>query len=532
MSTPTQNDPNRLARPRPISRRHLLRRAAAAGVVAPSALASLTRPGVGLITAAAQAQSASKVSIALSTDINTLDPHQTATVGTDLSVISHLYTSLVLRGPDLKLQPALATSWQATSATTWTFKLRDDVVFPDGEKLDASAVKWNVDRVLNPATKARIRSWFDLVKEARAVDATTVQFITSAPYPALVDQLSMFFLLAPKWASQHQPASEAMGTGPYDFVEWVKDDHVSLKAKTTYWGAKPPFQNVTFHAVPEVSSRVSGLLAGDYDVVTGINPTDIKRITDSKHATAGAVASTRTAMVKFNTLKAPFANQQLRQALNYAVDKQGLIEAFFPGLDVQPSQGQVLTPEYFGYNSALKPYPFDVAKAKALMKSAGAPDSIDVEFDLPTGTYLLAEEITQAIAGGLAEVGVNAKVSAMPFSTYMNKYLPQRNLAPMAYITQAWPTLDADGLLTLFESGNQYAYWDDAQFSKLLEQARSTLDAKQRLALYQQATAVMREAAPVIFLFPQPATYGVVNTISWKARPDDWVRVWEMKPAG
>lgn len=513
----------------PVTRRALLRGAATFGLAVPALAALGTVPGV--TPARAQGKSA-KISIGLQTDINTLDPAQTATIGTDLSVISHLYTSLVLRGPDLKLQPALARSWQATSDTTWTFKLRDDVTFPDGEKLDAAAVKWNVDRVLDPATNARIKSWFALVKEARVVDPTTVELVTSAPYPALVDQLADFFLLAPKWAATHKPASEAMGTGPYDLVEWLKDDHVTLKAKAVYWGGAMPYQTVTFHAVPEPSSRVSGLLAGDYDVVIGVDPTDFKRINDSGRGSAGSVASTRTAMVKLNTLKAPFDNQQVRQALNYAVDKQGLIDALLSGLDVKPSQGQVLTPQYFGYNPDLQPYPYDVKKAKQLLAASGVSGNSEVEFDVPSGTYLLGSDISQAIAGELEDLGVKAKITETPFSVYMDRYLKQRNIGQMFYITQAWPTLDADGLLTLFEAGNQYAYWNNADFSKLLDQARSTLDNTKRLALYKQATAIMRDAAPVIFLFPQPATYAVANTVQWKARPDDWVQVWDMKPAG
>jgi peptide/nickel transport system substrate-binding protein len=221
----------------------------------------------------------------------------------------------------------------------------------------------------------------------------------------------------------------------------------------------------------------------------------------------------------------------VRQALNYAVDKEGLIAALLEGLDVQPSQGQILTKEYFGFNPDLKPYPYDVDKAKELMDAAGV-GNVDVEFDVPSGTYLLGSEIAQAIGGQLEEVGVKAKVTEMPFSVYMDKYLKQKDLAQMAYITQAWPTLDADGLLTLFESGNQYAYWDNADFSKLLDQARSTLDSNKRLDLYKQATAIMREDAPLIFLFPQPATYATSKKVQWSARPDDWVRVWDMRPAG
>jgi len=477
----------------------------------------------------AQPKTADKLTIALSSDINTLDPHQTASVGTDLSVISHIYTSLVLRGPDLKLQPSLATSWKAVDDTTWEFKLRSDVTFPDGEKLDAAAVKWNIDRVLNPDTKARIKSWFDPVQEAKVVDATTLDIITKSPYPALADQLSMFFLLPPRWAAENNPASKTMGSGPYTLKEWVKDDHITLELKDNYWGTKPAFKTVVFRPVPENSSRVAGLLAGDFDIAMGIPPNDFDRINSSGRAKAVAIASTRNALVKFNTLKKPFDDARVRQALNYAVDKDALIKNLLSGM-TEVSKGQVLSPAYFGYNPDLQPYPYDPATAKQLLAEAGYADGMDVEFDVPTGTYLLGEQITQAIAEQLRQVGVRAKITEMPFSVYMDKYLKDRNLANMAYITMAWPTLDADGLLSLWEMGNQYAYWDNPDFAALLKKARSTTNQAQRLDLYKQATALMRDQAPVIFLFQQPATFAERNTVEWKGRPDDWVRAWDMQP--
>jgi len=466
------------------------------------------------------------VTIGWQADINTLDPHMTQTVGQDLSVISHLYSSLVTRGSDLLVRPLVAESWKPTSDTTWRFVLRSGITFTNGEKLDAAAVKWNFDRVLNPATNARVRPWLDLVTGVRVVSATEVEILTSKPYPALVAQLVEFFLLAPGWTASHRPAQEAMGTGPYALKEWVKDDHITLEAKPKYWGGAVPFQTAIFRAFPEASSRVSGLLAGDLDVIVGVAPSDFERINASGRARAAAIPSARTAHVKFNTLVKPFDNRAIRQACNYAVDKEGLIKSLLPGLTT-PSRGQLLTPAFFGFNPDLNPYPHDVAQARKLL--AGVP-GLEAEFDVPTGTYLLDDEISEAISGQLAQVGVQAKITDMPFSVYMDKYVVQHAMAPMIYLTWGAPTLDADYILTLAEKGNVYSYWDNDEFKNLVDQARSTMDPKKRLALYKQATALQREEAPVLFLFPQPATYATARTVEWRARADDWVHVWEMKP--
>lgn len=478
----------------------------------------------------ASAQAKRDVTIALAANVNTLDPHKSATVGTDLSVISHLYTPLVIRGPDLKLQPAAATSWKAVNDLTWRFELRPDITFPDGEKLDAAAVKWNVDRVLDPKTGARIKPWFDPIKEVRVVSPTVLEIQTREPYPALADQMSMFFLLPPKWASSNNPATAAQGSGPYDLREFKSGDRIVLQAKASYFGTRPAFSTVTFRIIPEESSRVAALLAGEVDFIDGVSPSQIKRITGSGKATAGAVPSTRVALIKFNTLKPPFkGNIKLRQALNYAVDRKAINDAVLGGLGVI-SPCEVLTPAYFGFNPDLKPTPYDPKRAKALLAEAGYPNGLSLELEVPLGRYLLAEEITQAVAAQLGEIGVQVKLTELEFGRWIDKYRNAGNMAQMSYIAQAWPTLDADGLLSLFEPGNPYAYYDDADFGRAVVAARTTTDRARRQALYKKATELMCNDPPHLHLFVQPYTYGLSNRVTWSKRGDDWVRAYDMSP--
>ena len=472
-----------------------------------------------------------EVVIGIWTDVNTLDPAKTATVGTDLSVISHLYTPLIIRGPDFKLKPAFAKSWKAIDDTTWSFQLQSWVKCPDGEPLDANTVKWNIERILDPAFKARVASWFKPIKEVRVKSATEVEIVTGKPYPALPAQLSTLFLLPPKWTGQHNLALEAMGTGPYDLVEFVSGDHITLKAKADYWGEKPAYDTVVFRPIPEEATRTAAVLAGDADVVLGVPASEIARLNESGKVKAGAVPSTRSMFVKFNTLKAPFKdNATLRQAFNYAVDKKAIIDAILGGL-VPQSQCQVLMDGYFGYNPDLKPYPFDPAKAKELLAKAGHASGLTVELEVPTGRYLAASEIGQAVASMLENVGVHVSIKEMQFGPWLAKYREAGDLGQMAYLGQAWPTLDADGLLTLFEPGNKYAYWDDKAFGDLLAEARATTNEGKRVELYAQATKLMCEQAPVIFLFNQPTTYAHSKDVAWTPRGDDWIRAFDMKPA-
>jgi peptide/nickel transport system substrate-binding protein len=469
--------------------------------------------------------------IALPTDITTLDPHMTAAVGSNLSVLGHLYQSLVSRGPDLKLHGELATRWEAVAPDRWRFHLVPGQRFADGEPLDAAAVKWNLDRVRDKAVHARIGLWFEPVTDVVVLDAKTLDIQTRGPFPSLPAQLSMFFLLPPTWAATHDPARDAMPSGPYRITENVPGDHLTLRRNRRYTGAMAPaFDEIVFRVIPSATARVAALLAGEVDLVTSLPLTEVARIRASGQANAGSVPSIRTVFLKLNTLQPPLDNPLVRQALNYAVDKQSIADALFDG-QAPLAPCQLPTPEYFGFNPALKPIPYDPARARSLLKQAGVAPGTRIPLEVPVGYYLQGEEVTQAVAAQLKEVGLDVQLVQLDPSTYMDKYLKARALGPMSLLTYAWPSLDADGLLSLMDSKSPYAYWNDAPFDALLRQGRETLDTARRLDAYRQATARMCEQAPVVFLYVQPATYGSSHRIRWEARGDDWLRATDMHPA-
>lgn len=481
-------------------------------------------------TAPALAQSNDTIVIALPTALTTLDPHMTATVGTDLSVLSHIYPGLLTRGADLKLKPDLALSWEPVNDTTWRFKLKPGATFENGEKLDAAAVKWNIDRVLDAKVGARIRAWFGAVKAVNAVDETTVDIETTAPYPALADQLSMFLLLPPKWAASNDPAKATLSGGPYKLTENVPGDHVTLEQNPAYKGAlSAPFKKINFRIIPEVSSRIAALNAREVDFIGGIPVSEIDRINKAGNAKADSVESTRTAFLKLNLEKKPMENKLLRQALNYGVDKEAIVSAIFGGrAPVAPCQ--LMTSAYFGFNPDLKAYPYDPAKAKALIKQSGIDTNQTIELEIPVAVYLNATEVVQAMASGYEELGLKVKITELDFGAFMTKQTRAHDLAQMAFLTYAWPTLDADGLLTLSAPGNVYDYWNDKPFGKLLDEARSTTNKARRIELYKQATARMCEEAAMVFLYVQPVTYGLSKRVTWHARGDDWVRAFDFAP--
>lgn len=469
------------------------------------------------------------LTIALSSNVNTLDPFKSTTVGTDLSVIAHVYTPLVDRGPDLKLRPGLATKWEAIGDTTWRFTLREGVTFSNGEKLDAEAVKWNVERVLDPKTAARNKPWFAAIKEVKVVSPTVVEFVSASAYPDLPDQMAMFFLMPPKWTAENNPSVTALGSGPYELVRFSSGDRIELKARAGYWGDKPAFDKVTFRIIPEDSSRIAALLAGDVDFISTFPTSELARIKKSGKAEADAIAGTRGMFIKLNALKEPFKdNPKLWRALNLAIDRKAINNGLLDGLG-QVSACQPLSPVYFGYNPDLKPVSYDPAQAKKLLAEAGFPSGLSMELEVPTGRYLLASDISQVVASQLGEIGVKVKLVELEFGAFMNKYIVGRKLSDSAYFGLAWPTLDAGGLLNFWEKENPQAYWESDSFTDGAKAARSTNDPAKRQELYLKLTAQLCEASPSIFMFFTPITYAQAKDISWQARGDDWVRATDIK---
>jgi len=465
--------------------------------------------------------------IALASDVTTLDPHMSATVSGTLSVLAHLYPSLTERGPDLVLRPALARSWQALSPTHWRFELVPDARFSNGEPLDAASVKWNLERVLNPANHTRIGPWFEPITQVQALDAWTLDIQTRTPFAALPAQLSMLLLLPPRWAMSHDPATQASSGGPYMLAGHRPGHHLRLHRNPDYWGAAPAFAEVEFRIIPAPTSRVAALLAGEVDLVTQLPLTEIARIRASGRARAGSVASTRSVFIKFNTLKPPLDDLRVRRALNHAIDKHAIVTSLFDA-QATVSRCQLLTPEYPGFHPGLAAYAYDPARARALLDEAGVAPGTRLELEVPVNYSAQGIEIAQVIAAQLQAVGLDVQLTQLDPGWYMDKYLKARQLAALSLLTHAWPSLDADGLLSLLHSDSPYAYYQDLELDHWLLEARSTLDEALRTQLYQQSVAHLCAQAPVLFLHVQPATWASSHRIHWLPRGDDWIRAWEI----
>jgi peptide/nickel transport system substrate-binding protein len=480
---------------------------------------------VAILTLPFTSASAANLTVAIDSAVNTLDPHATLSVGSDLSFLSHIFDTLTKRNAKGDIVPAVATEWKLVDPTTWRVTLRDDVTFPSGATANAELVKWNIDRILDQKNALRSRSTFSLIKEAKVISPTEIEITSSKPYPLLPTDLTSLYLLDPSWVENHPTVSEPSGSGPYELQSFRSGDAGVLRLRKNYWGTeKPAFDEVTFRTIPDEAAQLAALQAGEVDVVSGFSPKEIEGINIGGKAKAVSQPSIRPTFVKFNVETGPLAKSpELRQALNYAIDKQSIVDAFFAGHS-EVLKGQVLSSPYNGYNSALEPYPYDPQKAIELIAKSGVPaDQLNFEFTVPTDAYQSAVDISQFISAQLEEVGVKTTINRLDFAAYMTKYVKDHAMSPLMYLSQGNGTLEAAAIYRLYQTGNVYSYFSDPKLDGLNAAAQSEFDEAKRKAIYVQASEHFREAAPVLFLFTLPRTIAYSSKLVWHERGDEFI---------
>jgi ABC-type oligopeptide transport system substrate-binding subunit len=308
--------------------------------------------------------------IAQGADITTLDPTQ-ATQIHNLNLFYNIYDALVTWDPkDIgKLVPELAVSWRSVDPLTWQFKLRQGVSFHNGESFNADAVKFTVDRLITKGVH-QVYGGFSTIERADVVDAYTINIVTSKPDPILVKRFAGYGgqILPPQYIKQvdwKTFAIKPVGTGPYKFVEWVKDDRVVLEANPTYWRGAPKIKKVVWRPIPDNFARVAALTRGEAQIITKVIPDHVSQVEKAGCCRVEHTLTNLVTVYLVNAQKGPLANTKVRQALNYAVDKDKIIKELYKGYAIPIGSGIPNTD--FGYNAKIKPYPYDPARARQLL---------------------------------------------------------------------------------------------------------------------------------------------------------------------
>jgi peptide/nickel transport system substrate-binding protein len=442
------------------------------------------------------------ISIGVKTDAQTLDI-QTLTNATTRNYARATFNSLT--NVDLKgnVVPELAESWELVDPSIWEFKLRNGVKFHDGTNLDAAAVKFSMERIINPDTKSLLRA--DLVPSVasvEAVDPLTVHFQMTTPDVTLPARLSTRtgFIVSPTAVNKWGPdfGTHPVGTGPFELVEWVKDDHLSLKRFDGYWdkdemGVQLPYlDTLTFKPISDATVMFTALRAGQLDLIETILPSDMAKVKSEPNLVAVEGPGPDFVMWLNNT-KPPFDNKALRQAVAWAVDRDAIQKALF--FDTGQPGTYLTRPGTWAYDPSGNFYTRDLAKAKAALADGGQPNGF--KFELISYNLTSDVQVAQAVKAQLADVGLDMSITPLESSAA----IARRNGAEYEAATGTTEIgADPDGDVQPNVDPGRASRYNNSLVNDLVLKARSTADQQERQRYYYQIQSQVLDDSPFIFL--------------------------------
>jgi peptide/nickel transport system substrate-binding protein len=486
---------------------------------APVAILALLVAWCAPPTPQAMAQAAkTQLVIDLASEPSSLDPQQQWNPDS-YYVYRNIFDNLVTRDDAGQIVAEIATSWKNLSDTKVEFQLRSDVTFHDGAPLTPEDVVYSVRRITDPTFASPQRDQFGKIVSTEATGPHSVVLTLASPYPALLAQLVKLSIV-PKHVIE-KIGNDAfnlspIGSGPYKFVSWQRGVAVTLARNDNYWGRKGVFGAALFRAVPDGATRLADIEAGTSDIARALNTDQAAQLEASGKGKRIVTLTERVAYLRLNPNKPPFDNIKYRQALAYAVDKQGITDGLLGGFDKPVDQ--MVTPAHFGWSDKIKGLSYNPDAAKTLLKQAGVPP----RFTFTTAPFF-DQRVVQAVQQQLTEVGFNVAISLVDTPTFL-KYIQQgpQNSVALAIVTNSCACQDADGALyPLFHSGSSWSIIDEKPIDALLDEARSTLDAEKRLADYQSVSETIARDIPVLPLYQMAATYGAAKQLVWTPTPNE-----------
>ena len=445
-------------------------------------------------------------------DSVSLDP-AIVTDGESFKVTENIFETLLNFGEqDTTINAGLAKEWEASEdGLTYTFKLQEGVKFHDGTDFNAEAVVKNVERwkAGNEEQFYYFHSMFkaedeDIIANVEAVDDLTVVFTLSRPQAPFLKNIAMspFGIASPTAfeAAGDSFGDNPVGTGPFKFVEWKRNDSITVEKNADYWQeGLPKLDTIIFRAIPDNSARLNALMTGEIDLADGINPSDAATVESNADLQLIERPSMNIGYLGLTNTRPPFDNKLVRQAVNYAIDKQAIVDAFFQGraeVAVNPMPSTIS-----GYNEEITGYEYNPEKAKELLAEAGY-DGGEIELwamPVPRPYMPDGQKVAEAIQKNLSDVGIPSKIVQFEWATYLEK--AKNGEADAFLLGWTGDNGDADNFIyTLLDKdtigSNNYAYYSNDEVHELLIAAQSEVNEEKRVELYKQAQEIIHEDAP------------------------------------
>lgn len=509
---------------------------------------------LGLLCAATTAAPAGAVTFrwANDGDVGAMDP-DTRQETVQLSFLANIYEPLVRRDADLKLEPALATSWEQMSPTVWRFHLRPNVKWQDGSPFTADDVVFSLQRILDKSSS--MRAPMSMVKEARKVDDLTVDFETTHPDPIFVQEQTNFLIMNKAWCEAHHATTpiatiggnddnyavhNAMGTGPYRLVSREPDRKTVVERNPGWWDKMPGnADTVEFDVISSAPTRVAALLSGEEDMIYSVPPQDMKRIEASpdlkllEHPELRTIYlgmdQSRDELLTSNIKgKNPFKDVRVRRAFALAIDEDLIAKRVMLGL-AHPSW-EMWGPGVNGYDAKLdvRPAP-SVDQAKKLLADAGYPQGFSVTFDCPNDRYVMDEQICTAISAMLARIGIKVNLNAQTKAKFFAKILAPKYDTDFYLLGWTPATYDAhNALYTLLGTRNgergevNAGGYSNPELDKLIDMIGVEANEQKRDQMIDQTIKIIQDDVASIPLHQQVIVWAAKKNVSLAQPADDF----------
>ena len=447
--------------------------------------------------------------VAIGEEGESLDP-PTSMLFTSEIYQQHLFDCLVgIEGEEFKPVGLLAEKWETINPTTWRFHLRKGVTFHNGKALDAEDVKYSFEQYADPKNRRSVFARGIARVEIR--NPGTVDLITTEPVSALLFNLTRLQILPRETrekAGVPAFALQPVGTGPYRFVEWKRDQQLVLEANPTYWRGPVNPKRLVFRAIRDAGTRAAELRSGGVDIVAA-PPVPQLEMLDSGDTQVVPVKGGRIIIYPFNVSAPPFDNRKVREAANLAVNKDAIVR------NVLGNRGIVMagpfTPAWLGYDASVKPFPYDPARAKQLLAEAGYPQGLDTTWSISSGVFLKDTEIGEAVAGQLRQVGIRVKL--VPTERAKIQKDAQENtfqgLTSVAWGTQFEPDVMLNWVM-------MRAHMTTPRLQELVLQGRGEIDLEKRRKIYQELYRVAHDEAMWLFVHAQDELWAKRRDVPWQ----------------
>jgi peptide/nickel transport system substrate-binding protein len=475
-----------------------------------------------VVTATPPAVPQRTVVVAFGQDAPSLDPQLSAT-SMAVNVSNTMFDTLVRRDTQtMNLVPGLAESWEIVDPVTYVFKLREGVRFHNGEEFTASDVVFTFERLFENEDLTVRRHAVSTIESFEAIDDYTVQFNLKAPNAPFLARLPTFHIIPEdyiKAVGGEEFNRQPVGTGPYKFVEWVHDDHLTLEANEDYWDGAPEIKHVQFKPIPEDSTRVAALLAGEVDVIENVPAEDVPRLIKDEDVRLEMTTDNYHYFIQMNSNEPPFDNVLFRKAVNYAIDWDTILQLFGGYAFRVPIP---LIPGIFSYEENADylmqfAYDYDPAKARELLAEAGYPDGVEVTLDVGSGRYPRFVEVAQAVAAQLNDVGIQTNVRADEWLTFYERCYTNRECTMILFV-MGNPIYDPDHLMSIHFDGERSTtrFFVTPELTELAQRGMKTVDSEERVQVYRDAIQLIMEQAAYVWGYGVERIYGVRADIAWK----------------